>query len=298
VKRGAREHTAQMTRSGCWRLWLLVSCALLLLVHIAQRARERNRERDELTLAAIRGVRPIAAVTLNDTLGAFLPCYNQIAASAEALRRFRVFNPRGNILMQSDAGLPELAQVALRFNASFRELRRRGTWFVGTIYYDAEPMLKYVDGLVAVSHMQGTEWVQILEDDVWWLRPVPSLQYDLNGAFDPGELSRREQEIVREEIGVSPRAMGGFGGSIYRASILREMGNNPQKVERLVRRVLRVTGWLASDRTMSVLVHCFGGSIGPLPALLNYGDHPVEFEVDAISNGGVAILHHAKFLYL
>ena len=59
--------------------------------------------------------------------------------------------PAAPILMQSDHGDPALALEAAEFNATFRMLPKHGTWFASTIYYDVEPMLRFVQGPCAVS---------------------------------------------------------------------------------------------------------------------------------------------------
>ena len=216
------------------------------------------------------------------SLAAFYPTRNRGTPTREVLRRFRKFYPHVPLLIQND--MRDESVRALDANATFRFTEKSYGYSSYGVDY-----VEWMNGVLQAS--KDHEWVILLEDDVWVVRPFTGpFLYDIN--CGPDQFLRPELAFAMNDVCAGMgTVLGGFGGCIMRTSALSEvLGVESRAFYKRLRSYRRFDHFIASDEAVSMIMQCAGYTIGPYKGYTN-----LYFYDNTLRDAQV--LHPVKVLY-
>lgn len=208
--------------------------------------------------------------------------------------------------MVNDAGDPNLADIASRFGVLYEYDNRSSSSQNKDSYYLTEvgAMNLIVERLLSTA--QSADYVILVEDDVYLLKPVDlmSLHFDING----DNLNIRLPGMIVDHINSARTApltdthYGGMGGAVFRGSWLRDMQR--QGVWRqhvlMLSEYATANGNIGVDQMLTALCLMSGGTLGSFPGLFEArGSNETSMQLLPLlrKEGKVEVVHKLKGFY-
>ena len=169
---------------------------------------------------------------IDHSIAAFYPCYNQPYATEQVLLMFRQSYPTAPIYMFNDGGLPILKYVASKYHAKYFHHKHRKSsdkTVLGTHWNSSLFAKPYIHDLIFTAKDSMCDWILLLEDDVFVLRPLwtAELICDIMGRnSDPWFKSTENNGVQRylKSQNIQTHAFNsGNGGSVLRGSFLQSL---------------------------------------------------------------------------
>jgi len=156
---------------------------------------------------------------MGKTLGAYYQAYDNLKATEFVLKNFRNVFPDSPIYLISDGG-KDLSGLAKKYNCFYAYLNnlRGGPSGVGNDYYDTDTMLEAWRRHKLAVDACGTDYIMILEDDVWVTKPFFfDEDFHMRGGKVGSSYSLETRQLILSKGGkMHPQAVyGASGGAIY-----------------------------------------------------------------------------------
>lgn len=252
-------------------------------------------------LVAVQGVESTIsfAPDLGTDLGAFYPTVGRKRSSRMALRRFRAAYPNAYVFVQDGSRSGVGCALAEEFGAECERVAAHG-WYGGTVFSDIDALFTWMRGLRRVASRANVTHVTLLEDDVWWLGPLPRpLGPEDNIGFRcvPGDahLLRTVQRVC----GARSFALVATGGDVMRAQMLMDPALESQEARALVLELNHDnTDWraTATDAALSAIMSCYGAAPATCAASPAFGNvMPYLWKGNLSSD--VRVVHGMKMFY-
>jgi hypothetical protein len=165
------------------------------------------------------------------------------------------------------------------------------------LYFNTlDTMAQFIQRIIDTAVRSQSEWILLLEDDVWLYKPIKftSLAFDLVGpcGWPVQDELRAALTHIRPDIYI-PHVYQGCGGSVVRSSIFRQLDERPEEwrawVETIRSQYMNI---LASDQLVAALVLLMNGTMSGDPNFVEVATEGAKDKLDEI-----AVLHRQKSLY-
>ena len=320
---GGGGHANANANAVAWTVVALVSLSLLVALNALQ---ARMRVSESLVDAVATCDRLAwryqseSNGTASASVGAFFAFggTHRPRAAEEALRRFRQWYPLSPVLMHAESDAVVTAEMR-RHVTQLRRLpprQRFKEW--GSSYASPEEFVDmYWHGLVRVARQ--SEFVVVVEEDVWVLRPLRLGGSGGSGGNATAAWTPRQK--VMPDLAAAARASGcsgadafethaGAGGTVLRSEWI--VGVRNETVLAAASLAFRVAAkWrVPSDAAIWATLACSGGDVQTPPWMRTvrhtldgvvtsvFAAPPPQTEtIEAVAMGEVAVLHKVKTLY-
>jgi len=223
------------------------------------------------------------------SVDAFFQAYKNPKATLAVVEGFSKAFLDGLIVMFSDNGV-DFSNLENHFNLKYIHCEENiGVWWSNTTN-----AFKWLERLMLAINTSKNPYMMILEEDVMIRkRPTDYSENDMIGPYGNAWLSKKATEYLvsknKKLAGKESLNFGGCGGSIFKKSILQEMGIDNLKRETELAPELNVH--LVTDCYLSFLIYSSGGTLGKFPSFVE------TWQEDIWKNAEYSIVHKYKELY-
>jgi len=232
------------------------------------------------------------------SIAAYYQCYKQPLAFEHCLKNFREHYPTSELWIVNDGGDPTLKEIAESYSPTQYEYEDNLSIETNaTIYSKPETILQWLARLRKCTMATEADFILLLEDDVFVMKPTTGLQYDINGCNKGVRFPNSSiEQLIRSRNPNAPNPLyyGACGGCFFRVSFLRKIFENFTEVENDIKLFGIYSNCFASDMVLSYLVWIHGGTIDQYPGFAEtwYSDYKYRLQ-----NGSIEVLHQYKNYY-
>ena len=196
-----------------------------------------------------------------DSLGFFYQTINRPKATENVLENVRKFYPDAPIVLFGDGGV-DLTELAAKYGCIFRITPEKTGDSKATNFADTNAALIWLNRIKEACEKMDTDWVMLLEDDVFIRGKVLSAHHAI-----AGPLGHFVQEALRDEIRKhNPFFSGQYGacgGSLFRRKVALKCFAECQSIVPLIEKFPFL---LWSDALLTCLFEMCGFSFGLSPS--------------------------------
>jgi hypothetical protein len=206
------------------------------------------------------------------SVGAFYQCYKQPKAFMHVLKSFRSVYPKAAVVVVSDGGY-DYRKIAEDLGCVYRAMEHQKNKAPTHRYIDEEDLVEFLWRLVEAARVISDDYIMLLEDDVWVLKPATDLRYDLNGVNKRTKIGPKATLYLKSRTSHIPADVqnyhyGGCGGTIVKKKFILDHFGDIEAVRFAVRKIREHSEGVFcrqydADYYLSNMILFYGGSIGP-----------------------------------
>jgi hypothetical protein len=238
------------------------------------------------------------------SIGAFYQCYKQPKAFLHTLQSFRKVYPESTVVIMSDGGF-NYRKEAEHFGCIYRSLEHQETIAPGLIFDSGERIVEWMRRLAESARLIAEDYIMLLENDVWVMKPATRLNYDLNGINKKTKIGPELTNFLKtRNTHIPPTTRnyyyGGCGGTIVKKSFILNHLGDLEKIRLAVREIHSFSEGIhiaryASDYYLSNAILYYGGAIGPYAGFCE--TFYLSYWLRKRVLGNIETLHQYKELY-